>query len=101
MAALITQGLLDAEANFKSVVAIGANTENCMVVRGWRVVQVSADTAESIAKLNQPDLAARLSPWVGAPGTLFASGRAGHVDVGNFESSHTLRPLRRLRDLRG
>jgi hypothetical protein len=66
MGAVVTQGLLDAQAEYKSVVAIGANTENCMVVRGWRVVQVTADTAETVARLNQPDLAAWLRPRVGA-----------------------------------
>jgi hypothetical protein len=45
--------------------AYGANAENCMVARGWRVVQIPAEEAEAIAKLPQPQQAAKLSDWVG------------------------------------
>jgi hypothetical protein len=73
LGAAVEAGLLSAEEKRKTAVAIGANTENCMVVRGWRVVQVAPESALDLAKLNQADLAARLSGWVGAaapPGTV-------------------------------
>lgn len=49
--------------------ALGAVTtaaiENCMVVRGWRVVRVAEDDGERLAALPATDLAARLESWVG------------------------------------
>jgi hypothetical protein len=46
--------------------AVGANLENCMVVRGWRVVLVADAEGKNLASLPQRELAARLAPWVGA-----------------------------------
>jgi hypothetical protein len=43
-----------------------ANLENCMVVRGWDVVRMPDDRAESDAMLPQPALAAEMAPLVGA-----------------------------------
>jgi len=41
----------------------GANIENCMVVRGWRVMRLS--DAKGISDLRQPQLSKRLAEWVG------------------------------------
>lgn len=46
--------------------AVAAGLENCMVVRGWRVVKLGDDEGQALAKLPQADLAARLAPWIGA-----------------------------------
>jgi hypothetical protein len=43
-----------------------AALENCMIVRGWRVVAVSDDEGKALAALPAADLAARLAPWIGA-----------------------------------
>ncbi len=42
-----------------------ANVENCMVVKGWRVVRLSDADGAAIAALDQPGRAARLAPLVG------------------------------------
>jgi hypothetical protein len=44
---------------------VGAALENCMVVRGWRVVSVPPDEGADLAKLSPDALQARLSAWVG------------------------------------
>ena len=46
--------------------AVAAGLENCMVVRGWRVVKVPDDEGLAMTKLSAADLTARLAPWVGA-----------------------------------
>jgi hypothetical protein len=46
--------------------AVASGLENCMVVRGWRVVKLPDAEGEALAKLPPADLAARLAPWVGA-----------------------------------
>jgi len=43
-----------------------AALEDCMVVRGWRVVQLSDDEGGALAALSQEGLVKRLTPWVGA-----------------------------------
>jgi len=43
-----------------------ANIENCMVVRGWRVVAVADEEGEKLAKLDQASLSEQLKVWVGA-----------------------------------
>lgn len=40
--------------------------ENCMVIRGWRVVRLPQDEGLSLSQLPTADLAARLAPWTGA-----------------------------------
>ncbi|WP_443747478.1 hypothetical protein [Asticcacaulis solisilvae] len=40
--------------------------ENCMVVRGWRVVRLPQDEGLSLAQLAPADLAVHLAPWTGA-----------------------------------
>jgi hypothetical protein len=40
--------------------------ENCMVVRGWRVVRLSQSEGESLSLAPLSDMAARLAPWTGA-----------------------------------
>jgi hypothetical protein len=43
-----------------------ASLENCMVVRGWRVVRAPNPEGMALASLDPGDLLARLSPWIGA-----------------------------------
>jgi hypothetical protein len=43
-----------------------ASLENCMVVRGWRVVRLPDEEGRALAALPPPDLLARLAPWIGA-----------------------------------
>ncbi len=45
---------------------VQANVENCMVVKGWRVVRLSDADGAAVAALDQPGRAARLAPMVGA-----------------------------------
>jgi hypothetical protein len=44
----------------------GADLENCMVVRGWRVVRLPDAEGAALAELPPADVTARLSPWIGA-----------------------------------
>ncbi|MDB5431203.1 MAG: hypothetical protein JWP35_2319 [Caulobacter sp.] len=46
--------------------AVGAGVENCMVVRGWRVVMVPENEGIALSKLGQAALAAKLAPWIGS-----------------------------------
>ena len=43
-----------------------AAVENCMVVRGWRVVRLSADEGSELAKLPTVILSDHLSAWIGS-----------------------------------
>ena len=43
-----------------------AAVENCMVVRGWRVVRLPQTEGLSLSLLPPGELAARLAPWTGA-----------------------------------
>jgi len=53
---------------------VGAvRVENCMIVRGWRVVRLPERDAAALDGLPGPALVARLTPWIGAanpPGEL-------------------------------
>src|SRR5689334_9049572 len=55
---MITQGWTDA-------VHLAA-LEDCMIVRGWRVVRLDDQQGETLGALGKSDLAARLSEMVGA-----------------------------------
>jgi hypothetical protein len=59
---LLSQAMADA-ANRG---AFAASLENCMVVRGWRVVHLPDAEGEALAKLKPEELATRLAPWIGA-----------------------------------
>ena len=43
-----------------------AALENCMVVRGWRVVRLDDAEGEALSKLARDALSAQLTPWIGA-----------------------------------
>lgn len=45
---------------------VSASLENCMVVRGWRVVHLDDVEGAALSQLPAADLAAKLAPWVGA-----------------------------------
>src|SRR5580704_7417689 len=62
----LVNSFLSEEMAAKSAVALSSNTENCMVVRGWRVVAIPQDEADAIAKLDRASQAQQLSQWVGA-----------------------------------
>jgi hypothetical protein len=67
VAGALTAGLMvSAYANRHHPSAIAASLENCMVVRGWRVVLLSSDEGQSLARLPQAELSLRLGPWIGA-----------------------------------
>ena len=53
-------------AKNKEAARIRPNTENCMVVHGWRVVRVPEEEGRRLAALKHSDLAEQLSGWVGA-----------------------------------
>jgi len=57
-------GALLATHAYKGVVA--ANIENCMLVKGWRVVRVSEEEGASLAAMAPADLSQKLAPWIGA-----------------------------------
>jgi hypothetical protein len=72
-----------------------SNAENCMVVRGWRVVELPKDQADAIAKLPQPEQAAKLKDWVGAaspPGEVVRAWRndAANGTTAKFEQGQLL-----------
>jgi hypothetical protein len=46
--------------------AAGSAVENCMVVRGWRVVKLPDEEGQALAKLAPSALSSHLAPWVGA-----------------------------------
>lgn len=46
--------------------AFAAGLENCMVVRGWRVVRLPTAEGEALSTLEPADLATHLAPWIGA-----------------------------------
>lgn len=48
----------------KGVAASG--TENCMVVRGWRVVQLPDAEGAALAALSLNDITRAMTPWIGA-----------------------------------
>jgi hypothetical protein len=43
-----------------------ASLENCMVVRGWRVVRLPEDEGRALAALEPAELLKRIEPWIGA-----------------------------------
>ncbi len=64
-------GVLDAliagaRADSASRGVMSAGIENCMVVRGWRVVQLDDTEGAGLAALPSAELAAKLAPWIGA-----------------------------------
>jgi hypothetical protein len=66
LSAAIEGGIAGMLVGASDNVAVRANAENCMVVRGWRVVSIPEAEAASIAALDQPGQAAMLKDWVGA-----------------------------------
>jgi hypothetical protein len=66
--------------------AAAAALENCMVVRGWRVVKLEDAEGAELAKLPPADLAARLGPWVGAETPHGAIVRTFHNDAASAAS---------------
>jgi len=55
-----------AATNSASRGVISASIENCMVVRGWRVVHLDDVEGAALSALTSDDLAKRLAPWIGA-----------------------------------
>ncbi|HEY1752356.1 MAG TPA: hypothetical protein VGG29_13935 [Caulobacteraceae bacterium] len=55
----IAQAINDARAH-------PTNVENCMVVRGWRVVEVDKTEGTALAALDKKARLAEMTPWIGA-----------------------------------
>jgi len=73
--------------------AAGSALENCMVVRGWRVVKLPDDEGQALAKLAPSELSARLAPWVGASNPTGQIVRAWRNDAANTANLRfSLRP---------
>lgn len=53
-------------AGLQAKYGFAGSLENCMVVRGWRVVRLDDGVGRNLAKLSQPALAAALQDWVGS-----------------------------------
>ncbi|HEX4197107.1 MAG TPA: hypothetical protein VHZ26_06660 [Caulobacteraceae bacterium] len=66
LGAVVAGAVTGAIAGAQDNAAVRTNSENCMIVRGWRVVQLPADEAQAIAKLDRAGQAAKLKNWVGA-----------------------------------
>lgn len=69
-----------------------AAVENCMIVRGWRVVQIPLDQGGAIAALPPRDIADAIAPWVGAiapphPIVRVWNNDAAHGETKRFEYS--------------
>jgi hypothetical protein len=58
--------LVDAMGDAANRGAFAASLENCMVVRGWRVVRVPDAEGKKLSQLAPTDLAKAISPWIGA-----------------------------------
>ena len=55
---------------------VAVKVENCMLVRRWRAVRLADDEGAQLAAMTTPELAARLTPWIGAsspPGEIVRS----------------------------
>jgi hypothetical protein len=73
--------------------AAAAGLENCMVVRGWRVVKLDDAEGAELGKLAPADLAARLAPWIGAENPHGQVARTFHNDAANAASTrYAIRP---------
>lgn len=67
LAGVLVGTAMDAQAQTVSTLkAMHANYENCMVVRGWRVVQLDSAVGETLDDLEPEELELRLAPMVGA-----------------------------------
>lgn len=63
---LMTGIVPDMMSNAANRGSFGGSLENCMVVRGWRVVLLPDAEGKKLAKLEPAELARQLEPWVGA-----------------------------------
>ena len=71
------------------------NVENCMVVKGWRVVSLTPDDATAFAALDKGSKSARVGEWVGATQLHGAVARRFDNDVANSDSAQTFVVARR------
>jgi hypothetical protein len=61
------EGLIPDLLNARALASVTSSAiENCMVVRGWRVVRVAEEEGQHLAALPRIDLAAQLEQWVGS-----------------------------------
>lgn len=58
----IGSGMSDARFNRRG---IAANIENCMIVKGWRVIGVSDDVGERLDDLDDKDIRPEIIDWIG------------------------------------
>lgn len=59
----VMRGVMQSQAQRRGVVA---NTTNCMMLKGWRLVRVDESLGAEMAAREQAQIAERLSPWIGA-----------------------------------
>jgi hypothetical protein len=57
--------------------------ENCMIVRGWRVVRLPEAEGEALSRLEPAELATRLEPWIGVETPNGAIVRSWNNDAAN------------------
>lgn len=63
----LVQAQMDSDIqHYATLRAAGANYENCMVIRGWRVIKLEDATGRQLAALDPPTLTERLASLVGA-----------------------------------
>lgn len=63
---ILGAAVMDAMLDSWNRARYATNVENCMVVRGWRVVRVDPEQGVRLAALDRASLAQVLAPWVGA-----------------------------------
>jgi len=75
-----------ADANTRGTLLAGL--ENCMVVRGWRVVHLDDAEGAALAALPAADLMAKLTPWLGAESPHGEIVRTWHNDAALAAVNH-------------
>jgi len=90
LAVMIVKGVSQAMADHTGRVV---NIENCMVVKGWRVVALDASEGLTVSALDQGPRAAWLKQWIGATDPrgavvrTFANDAAGSLASGMFDKA--------------
>lgn len=64
---VVAGGIIGAMVNgHANAVNTSASYENCMVVKGWRVVRLSSPEDQTIAGQSQADIIQSVEPWIGS-----------------------------------
>ncbi|MEW6597465.1 MAG: hypothetical protein AB1429_08215 [Pseudomonadota bacterium] len=70
--------------NNREAVRLRSNAENCMLVKGWRVVRLATAEGERLAAVSPSELTSQLAPWIGS--------EPPHGDVVRVWSNAALKP---------